>query len=48
MEKNIVKPPDTGALRLSSESAFVSDSTYLIDGGAVASYFCGSLKPGAV
>ena len=34
-------------LLLSGKGAFISGSTFLIDGGATASYFYGPLKPGA-
>ena len=33
-------------LRMSGKGAFISGSTFLIDGGATASYFYGPLKPG--
>ena len=34
-------------LLMSDKGAFISGSTFLIDGGATASYFYGPLKPGA-
>ena len=34
-------------LLLSGKGAFISGSTFLIDGGATASYYYGPLRPGA-
>ena len=34
-------------LLMSDKGAFISGATFLIDGGATASYFYGPLKPGA-
>lgn len=32
-------------LMMSSKGAFITDSDFLVDGGATASYFYGALKP---